>query len=196
MVLGVLMKVYLYTYAFDKIKQQGYKSLAMFDRNSDHCKNILRTHRHSAKSENDEDILAYLEQTFEGRLRSICVIKEIAPVENYEHPYLNYLVHHADVISFDLNQLIADGIVEAVYCKDLRQTALTDASFENIYKIENIDDINLEPCDWHLCEKEEYKKLSPWATIKHYMLVLTKGYIPPEYITLEVDNSKAREIKA
>ena len=80
--------------------------------------------------------------------------------------------------------------------KDLRQTALTDASFENIYKIENVDEIDLEPCDWHLCEKEEYKKLSPWATIKHYMLVLTNGYIPPEYITLEVDNSKAREIKA
>lgn len=34
---------------------------------------------------------------------------------------------------------------------------------------------------------------SPWATIKHYFLVLTKGYIPPEYITLEVDNSKNRE---
>ena len=190
------MKVYLYTYAYDKIKHEGYKSLALFDKNSDHCKNALRTHRHSAKSENDEDIWAYLEQTFDGRLRSICVVTEIAPIENYEHPYLNYLIHHADVISFDLNQLINEGIVEAVYCKDLRQTALKDASFENIYKIENVDDIDLEACDWHLCEKEEYKKLSPWATIKHYMLVLTNGYIPPEYITLEVDNSKAREIEA
>ena len=88
------MKVYLYTYAYDAIKQEGYKSLAMFDKNSEHCKNALWTHKHSAKSENIDDILAYLEKTFEGRLRSICVVTEIAPVEDYAHPYLNYLVHH------------------------------------------------------------------------------------------------------
>ena len=85
--------------------------------------------------------------------------------------------------------------MEAVYCKDLRQTALNNPSYENIYKIENIEEVGLEPCDWHLCEKEEYKGCSPWATIKHYMLVLTKGYIPSEYITLEVDNSMKREIE-
>ena len=37
------MKVYLYTYAYDAIKQEGYKSLAMFDKNSEHCKNALWT---------------------------------------------------------------------------------------------------------------------------------------------------------
>ena len=189
------MKVYLYTYAYDAIKQEGYKSLAMFDKNSEHCKNALWTHKHSAKSENIDDILAYLEKTFDGRLRSLCDVTEIAPLEDYAHPYLNYLVHHADVISFELNQLINDGLVEAIYCKDLRQTALSDATYENIYKIENMNKLDLEPCDWHLCEKAEYKGLSPWATIKHYMLVLKKGYIPPEYITLEVDNSKKREIQ-
>ncbi|MGN0913558.1 MAG: hypothetical protein ACI4OW_01535 [Alphaproteobacteria bacterium] len=189
------MKVYLYTYAYESIKHEGYKSLAMFDKNSEHCKNAVWTHRHSAKSENIDDILVYLEKTFEGRLRSICVVTEMAPVEDYAHPYLNYLVCHADVISFDLGQLIKDNLVEAVYCKDLRQTALSDASYENIYKVENLDDIGSESCDWHLCEKAEYKGLSPWATIKHYMLVLKKGYIPPEYITLEVDNSKKREIQ-
>lgn len=46
-----------------------------------------------------------------------------------------------------------------------------------------MDKVNFKPCDWHLCEKEEYNNFSPWATIKHYMLVLTKGYIPHEYIT-------------
>ena len=85
------MKMYVYTYAYDKIKQEGYKSLAMFDKNSDHCKNILRTHRHSAKSDNYDNIWTYLEQSFEGRLLSICVVTEIAPVENYAHPYFNLL---------------------------------------------------------------------------------------------------------
>lgn len=188
------MKVYLYTYNYEKIKEEGYKSLAMFDINSEHCKNILWTHKRSAKSENFDDILAYLEKTFEGRLRSICVVTEIAPIEDYKHPYLNRLVHYADVLSFDLEQLIKDGLVEAIYCKDIRKTILTDPGFENIYKINSIDEIDLTPCDWKLCGTEKYIPYSPWATIKHYFLVLTNGYIPPEYISLEVDNSKEREI--
>ena len=136
------MKVYLYTYAYENIKKEGYKSLAMFDKDNEDTKKRLLVHRSSAKSENTEDIIAYLEQTFKGRLRSICVITDVAPQEEYKHPYLNNLVHHADVISFDLDELIANGIVEAVYCKDLRETILTNPSFENIYKVNNINDID------------------------------------------------------
>ncbi|MBR4106276.1 MAG: hypothetical protein IKK52_03130 [Alphaproteobacteria bacterium] len=187
------MKVYLYTYTYDKIKKEGYKSLSMFNKNSEHCKNLLWTHKSSAKSENPDDILKYLENTFDGRLRSVCVITDIAPLTEYKHPYLNYLVHHADVISFDLSQLIEDGIVEAVYCKDNRPTILKDPNFENIYKINNIKQIDQNPNDWHLCEREEYIKFSPWSTIKHYFLVLKNGFIPSEYIKLEIDNSSIRE---
>lgn len=189
------MKVYLYTYAYDKIKTEGYKSLSLFDKDGDYYKNALMMHQNSAKSDNPEDILAYLERTFEGRLRSICVITDMAPVQEYKHPYLNWLIHRADVLSFDLNQLIDDGIVEAIYCKDLRETALKDASFENIYKINNIEEIDLIPNDWHLCEDEKYNGLSPWATIKHYFLVLKNGFIPAKYVTLEVDNSTKRKIE-
>lgn len=179
------MRVYLYTYAYEKIKKEGYKSLFLFDKESDDYKNALQIHKRSANSENIDDIVAYLEQTFNGRMRSICVVSEKAPIEEYKHPYLNYLVHHADVISFDLNQLINDGIVEAIYCKDLRETILTNPSFENIYKIDDIKDIDLTPYDWHLCGNDEYIKYSPWATIKHYFLVLKNGYIPTKYISLE-----------
>lgn len=189
------MKVYLYTYAYDKIKNEGYKSQSLIDKTSDDYKNALLTHKKSAGSENLEDIEAYLEQTFNGRMRSICVITEIAPIEEYKHPYLNYLVHHADVISFDLNQLINDGIVEAIYCKDLRETILTTPHFENIYKIDDIKDIDLTPHNWHVCENDEYIKYSPWATIKHYFLVLTNGYIPTKYITLETNNSKSCKVQ-
>lgn len=52
------MKVYLYTYAYEKIKTEGYKSLALFDKDSEHRKNALLVHRHSAKSDNTDDILA------------------------------------------------------------------------------------------------------------------------------------------
>ena len=190
------MKVYLYTYAYDKIKKEGYKSLSMFNKESDYYKNALLIHKSSAKSDNPDNILAYLERTFEGRLRSICVITDVAPIQEYNHPYLNWLIHHADVISFDLNQLIDDGIVEAIYCKDLRQTVLKDAGFENIYKIKNIDEIDLKPNDWHLCEDKKYKNFSPWATIKHYFLVLKNGFIPAEYVKLEIDNSAIRKAES
>ena len=171
------MKVYLYTYVYEEIKTEGYKSLSMFDKDSDHYKNARWVHRNSAKSDNPEDIAAYLEHTFAGRLRSICVITDIAPKQEYKHPYLDRLVHYADVISLDLDQLIKDGLVEAIYCKDLRQSALSDANFENIYKINRIEEIDLTPNDWHLCEDEKYAKLSPWATIKHYFLVLKDGRV-------------------
>ena len=86
-----------------------------------------------------------------------------------------------------------DGVVEAVYCKDLRQSVLINPAFENIYKLNGLDEIDTEPYDWRLCGEKEYQKYSPWATIKHYMLVLKDGYVPPRYITLETDNSAARE---
>ncbi len=187
------MKMYLYTFAYDKIKNEGYKSLSMFDKDSEHYKGCLWTHRRSAKSDDYTEIENYMERTFEGRLRSICAITEIAPVADYQHPYLDHLVHYADVISFDVKQLIEDGFVEAIYCKDLRQTILEKPSFENIYKINGLEEIDRTPCNWWLCESERYHAYSPWATIKHYMLVLTKGYIPSQYITLEVDNSVVRE---
>ena len=93
------MKVYLYTFAYEKIKNEGYKSRELFDKTNDSYKNALLTHRTSARSKNIDDIEVYLEQTFNGRMRSICVITEIAPIEEYKHPYLNPLVHNADVIS-------------------------------------------------------------------------------------------------
>lgn len=182
---GTAMKVYAYTYEYDKIKSEGYKSLAMFDKNSEHFKGILMTHRHSAGSEDPGKIIAYLERTFPGRLRSVCVLTETAPVREYAHPYLNCLVHNADIVSFDLDRLIKDGLVEAVYCKDIRKTVLTEPYFENIYKVNDLSSLGDEPCDWHLCETEKYKNVSPWATVKHYMLVLTNGYIPSEYVMHE-----------
>lgn len=179
------MKMYLYTFAYDQIEKEGYKSLSMFDKNTQSVKSALWTHRHSAKSEDDEKILAYLENTFKGRLRSICAITEPAPAAEYKHPYLNHLVHHADVISFDLSQLIKDGIVEEIYCKDLRETVLLDSAFENIYKIKSIEEIDTSPLDWNLCGSDAYLKYSPWATIKHYFLVLKDGFIPVKYLSRE-----------
>ena len=187
------MKLYLYTYQYEQIKKEGYKSLALFDKRTNLYKQRLHVYDANAGSTKIKDILAYMEKTFKGRLRSICVITEPAPIKEYKHSYLNYLIHHADILSFDLNRLIKDGLVEAIYCKDNRKTILKDPNFENIYPVQP-DEIDKTPYDWDLSGQKKYIKYSPWSTIKHYFLVLKKGYIPPEYITLEVDNSSKRKL--
>ena len=123
-----------------------------------------------------------MEQTLPGRTKSISCLTEKAPVENYEHTDLDYLVLHAAIISFELNDLLKDGLVEMIYCKDNSKTAKTDIDFENIYKINTPAEIDTSPLDWHQCT-EAYG--SPYNMLRHYILVLSKGFIPPEYITLE-----------
>ena len=187
------MKLYAYTYQYDRIKKEGYKSLALINRNDPTFADRIAVHADNTGSDNPKDIWAYLEGTFPGRTKSVCAITSPAPVQVYNHNYLNYLIHHADLVSFDVDRLWQDGLIEAIYCKDMRETILKDYFFENIYPIKTPDEIDREPLDWSLCEKRPYFHRSPWAAIKHYFLVLKDGRIPPEYITLETDNSKKRE---
>lgn len=55
-------------------------------------------------------------------------------------------------------------------------------NIENINKIENAAEIDVSPLNWFGCD-EKYG--SPYNMLRHYMLVLTKGYIPPKYLHLE-----------
>ena len=171
------MRLYCYTFHSKKIMNEGYLSVA-----NNPNPQQLSIYAKRAGSENTEAIKDYLNGLFPGRTRSICCLTEVAPAAEYKHPYLNNLVHHADVVSFELEALLRDGLVEVIYCKDCSQTVQTDVKFENIYKIENAAEIDVSPLNWFGCD-EKYG--SPYNMLRHYMLVLTKGYIPPEYLCLE-----------
>ena len=171
------MKLYCYTYNADKIMAEGYLSAA-----NNPNPEQLKMYTNKAHSEDFTEIKKYLESTFKGRTRSISCLTETAPIETYQHPYLDWLVHHAQVISFDIEKLQKDGLIKKIYCKDNSQTTPTDISFENMYEIENISQIDTTPLDWHSCQ-EKYG--SPYNMLRHYILILTKGSIPPEYLTLE-----------
>ena len=177
--------MYAYTYQYDRIKEEGYLSLSLANRADPLFKERLNVHSDNAGSQNPEDIWAYLEGTFRGRTRSICAITEPAPIRTYQHPYLNRLVHRADLVSFDAEKLWQDGIIEAIYCKDMREAVKKDLFRENIYPIGALNEIDPAPVDWTLCEKKPYSHRSPWAAVKHYFFVLKDGRIPPEYITRE-----------
>jgi len=182
--------MYAYTYLYNQIKKEGYKSLSLVNQDDPIFRKRLSVYAGNAHSENDKDIWAYLEKTFSGRTRSICAITEPAPIRTYKHNYLNHLIQYADLVSFDVDELWQKGIIEAIYCKDLRETIKKEIFFENIYPIKTPDDIDRTPLDWSLCEKKPYAARSPWASVKHYFLVLKNGIIPPQYITLETENLK------
>lgn len=173
------MRLYCYTYFPEAVLKEGYLSAA----NQSNPKQLI-VYKSQAKSEDFGVIKQYLESTFPGRTRSICALTEYAPLAEYEHPYLNYLVHHAAVVSFDVDELEAAGLLEAVYCKDGKEAVKEDITQENIRKLNGVEEIDAAPLDWRCCS-EKYG--SPYNVLRHYMLVLTKGYIPPEYIRLEID---------
>ena len=53
---------------------------------------------------------------------------------------------------------------------------------ENIYRLKSFDEIDTSPLSWDDA-KEEYG--SPYNMLRHYFIVLKKGLIPPEFISLE-----------
>lgn len=143
-----------------------------------------------AGSNDLEDIKAYLEKQFLGRTRSVCCLTEMPKIEKYKHPYLDHIVHHADIVSFELDDLIKAGLVEAIWCKDSHETAKINIDAENIYRLNSADEIDLSPLPWHDAD-EKYG--SPYNMLRHYFIVLTKGYIPSEYIRLERKGDKIEE---
>lgn len=171
------MKLYSFTYAADAILKEGYLSASRQENPG-----ILTVYKTKAKSDKKEDIINFLESTFKGRFRSISCVTEPAPIDNYKHPYLDNLVKNANVVSFDIDRMWADGIIEAIYCKDCSETAEKDVSFENIYKIDDISQIDYSPLDWQRCD---VKYGSPYNVIRHYLLVLKDGIVPPQYICKE-----------
>ena len=171
------MRLYCFTFFADKILEEGYLSLAA---NKDPKQVVVYARR--AGSEDLEDIKAYLEKQFKGRTRSICCLTEMPEIEEYEHPYLNHIVHEASVVSFELDDLLKDGLVDAIYCKDCHETAKIDYEKENIYRLNSPDEIDTSPLPWHDA-KEKYG--SPYNMLRHYFIVLNDGYIPPKYLTKE-----------
>ena len=91
---------------------------------------------------------------------------------------LRVIAENNVLFSYDLDELLKDGIVEAVYCKDGSDAG---GANENFAKISG-DEIDFSPLPWHKCSRE---KGLLYAVIRHYLLVLKEGYIPAEYITQE-----------
>ena len=82
------------------------------------------------------------------------------------------------MFSFDLDELVKDNLVEAIWCKNGSESGGYNEKFFQV-KPEEID---LSPLEW---ERVDAAKDMLYAVVRHYLLVMKNGVIPPKYLTRE-----------
>lgn len=164
------MKLYHYAPKENTVIKQGLLSISK-------ASTDLRAYARRAGSENRDEILAWLDQTFEGRSRSIACLTEPIKWQGNDD-VLKKIVDGSVLFSFELEDLIKDGVVEAIWCKN---GSLAHGFEENFLKI-SIKEIDTSPLSW---EKVDASKGLLYGVIRHYLLVLKDGYIPPKYLKKE-----------
>lgn len=123
-------------------------------------------------SENHADIIKWLDNTFPGRSRSVSCFTEPLKLNG------KIVLNSGHLFSFDVDELVKDGLVESIYQKTKSGNGGNTEAFRKI-KPEEID---YTPFDFSPY-KTEYDLTH--AFFRHYMVVLKNGFIPSEYLTLE-----------
>lgn len=164
------MKLYHYAPVENTVLKDGLLSVSQSPRD-------LKHYFHRAGSEDRQDIMNWLDSTFPGRSRAVsCLTEQIRWQGN--DPMLKWLVENRELFSFDLDELVRDGLVEAVWCKDGSDPGGTNEKF---YRVEP-KEIDFSPLSWEKCSQE---KDLLFAVIRHYILVLKDGIIPSGYLKKE-----------
>lgn len=91
---------------------------------------------------------------------------------------LKSIVDGCDLFSFELEQLVQDGIVTAIWCKNGSDAGGYNEKFKKI----GLGGIDYSPLTWEKCDSS---KDLLFAVVRHYMLVLKDGVIPPRYLQKE-----------
>ncbi len=128
-------------------------------------------------TENIQEITTWLEKTFPGRTRAISVLTEPVQTKGTDS-MLKEWVATKELVSIDFNRLLSDGLIESVWCKEGSDA---QGKEEKLYQV-NPDEIDLTPLDWTKCSQE---KGLFFGVIRHYLIVLKEGVIPPKYMTKE-----------
>ncbi|HIU52570.1 MAG TPA: hypothetical protein IAD20_00645 [Candidatus Scatocola faecipullorum] len=137
----------------------------------------LALYAHRAQTEEPEKIYEWLDSTFPGRSQSVsCLTEKIVWQGNDKA--LKSIVDGCDLFSFELEQLVQDGIVTAIWCKNGSDAGGYNEKFKKI----GLGGIDYSPLTW---EKSDSSKDLLFAVVRHYMLVLKDGVIPPRYLQKE-----------
>ena len=164
------MRLYHYAPKVNTVKEKGLLSISKGPRD-------LRAYAHRAASENRDEIMAWLDKTFAGRSRAISCLTEPIKWQGND-AVLKAIVDRSALFSFELDDLIKAGLVESIWCKNGSDAGGYNEKFFEV-KPEEID---LSPLTW---EKVDAAKDLLYTVVRHYLIVLKDGYIPPQYLTLE-----------
>lgn len=137
----------------------------------------LRAYAHRAGSEDRAEIMAWLDKTFAGRSRAISCLTEPIKWQGND-PVLQKIVDNSVLFSFELNDLIRAGLVEAIWCKNGSDAGGYNEKFYRVTP----EEIDLAPHTW---EKVDAAKDLLYAVVRHYLIVLKDGVIPPECLRQE-----------
>lgn len=164
------MRLYHYAPKVNTVKEKGLLSISKGPRD-------LRAYAHRAGSENKDEIMAWLDKTFVGRSRAISCLTEPIKWQGND-AVLKAIVDRSALFSFELEDLLKAGLVESIWCKNGSDAGGYNEKFFEV-KPEEID---LSPLTW---EKVDAAKDLLYAVVRHYLIVLKDGYIPPEFLREE-----------
>ena len=137
----------------------------------------LKVYAKRAGTEDPKEIIKWLEKTFEGRSRAVSALTEPIKWQGND-VVLKKIVDGSTLFSFELDDLIKDNLVEAIYLKKCSDADGYNEKFEKI----TMRKIDCSPLDWG---KVNTSKGLLYGVIRHYLIVLKDGYIPPHYLKRE-----------
>jgi len=175
------MRLYHYAPKDNNILKTGLYSY------SKHPRGLKRNYSLPAGSNKKKDIVAWLEKLFPGRSRAVSCLTEPIKWRGNDN-FLKGMVKRSVLLSFELDDLIKAGLVESIWCRDDiarkgRKYTWRDVT-QYFYKV-SPKNIDVSPLPW---EKVSVKNQIIWGAVRHYMIVLKKGVIPPEYLRVERTN--------
>lgn len=168
------MKLYHYAPLDNTVLSDGLLSTAKL-------KKDLSCYVRRAGSNEREMILQWLDKTFPGRSRSVSCLTEPIKWQGND-PVLKSIADTSALFSFEGEALVNSGEVEAVWCKDGSQA---NGFAEKFYPVQ-FHEIDVSPLPWEKCNSD---KGVLYAVIRHYLIVLKSGVLPPQYLRLEEMNA-------
>ena len=164
------MRLYHYAPKVNTVKEKGLLSISKGPRD-------LRAYAHRAGTQNRDEIMAWLDKTFAGRSRAISCLTEPIKWQGND-AVLKAIVDRSALFSFELEDLLKAGLVESIWCKNGSDAGGYNEKFFEVKP----EEIELSPLTW---EKVDAAKDLLYAVVRHYLIVLKDGYIPPEFLREE-----------
>ena len=172
------MRLYKY------VPKKSKKSVLTRGLYSSTYKEALKRYSGAANSKKKKDIIAWLESVFPGRSKAVSCLTERVKWRGND-PVLKKIVKSSALVSFELDDLLNAGLVEAIWCRDDlarkgHKQCLGNGIEHYFYKVKP-EQIDKSPLTW---ENVDMDKNLVFGAVRHYMIVLKNSVIPPEYLKL------------